>query len=464
MGTYTYPGVYVREVPSGAQAISGVATSIAAFVGMTKSGPLNEPIGILSFQDYERMFTADTSQGEMSEQVLQFFRNGGKQAYVCRVADRASTSSVVLESSSGNPVLTLTSRNAGLNANQLRARVDYNTASPESSFNLEIYREVFDASGQPTITDSEIFSNLGMNPDGARYAETILNQQSVLIAAAIDEDDIATRTNAATAQKGFSATAAIFADNAEVETALSDAIKATQADGNGVQGRFQLRIEGANSSPNLPISINNTTATIVDLQAAIDDALRAHTSVSVTVSVNANQPMAIESNEPGHDVIITPAAQFDIANSLGLGIMQGGLEVSSHADVRPAPSGLVSKGDLASILALGAADRTTITDINLAGPASINPFSTNVVQTNIILPGNATDTNFAQGATTGSSLKNIRQNLQAIAVAINSNNDTWQTEVHGLRLSLTPLFGSSSSGSSATFSSASPNLSAGLPA
>jgi len=29
----TYPGVYIEEIPSGVRTISGVATSIAAFVG-----------------------------------------------------------------------------------------------------------------------------------------------------------------------------------------------------------------------------------------------------------------------------------------------------------------------------------------------------------------------------------------------------------------------------------------------
>ena len=31
--TLTYPGVYIEEVPSGVRTITGVATSITAFVG-----------------------------------------------------------------------------------------------------------------------------------------------------------------------------------------------------------------------------------------------------------------------------------------------------------------------------------------------------------------------------------------------------------------------------------------------
>jgi uncharacterized protein len=36
----TYPGVYVVEAPSGVRTITGVATSITAFVGRARRGPV----------------------------------------------------------------------------------------------------------------------------------------------------------------------------------------------------------------------------------------------------------------------------------------------------------------------------------------------------------------------------------------------------------------------------------------
>ena len=39
--TPTYPGVYIEEVPSGVRTITGVATSITAFVGRAKKGKLD---------------------------------------------------------------------------------------------------------------------------------------------------------------------------------------------------------------------------------------------------------------------------------------------------------------------------------------------------------------------------------------------------------------------------------------
>lgn len=52
----TYPGVYIEEIPSGVRTISGVATSIAAFIGWAKKGPIDKAQRILSWQDFERYF------------------------------------------------------------------------------------------------------------------------------------------------------------------------------------------------------------------------------------------------------------------------------------------------------------------------------------------------------------------------------------------------------------------------
>ena len=48
MATYSYPGVYVQELPSPVHPITGVPTSIAAFVGYTASGIDNRAQEIFS--------------------------------------------------------------------------------------------------------------------------------------------------------------------------------------------------------------------------------------------------------------------------------------------------------------------------------------------------------------------------------------------------------------------------------
>ena len=56
--TLSYPGVYVEEISSGVRSITGVATSITAFVGRARRGPTAEdgPVVVNSYADFERIF------------------------------------------------------------------------------------------------------------------------------------------------------------------------------------------------------------------------------------------------------------------------------------------------------------------------------------------------------------------------------------------------------------------------
>ena len=81
----SYPGVYVQELPSASRAISGVATSITAFLGRAWMGPVNEPITLLSWADYERAFGGLQPDYPLSYAVRDYFTNGGQQAIVVRL-------------------------------------------------------------------------------------------------------------------------------------------------------------------------------------------------------------------------------------------------------------------------------------------------------------------------------------------------------------------------------------------
>src|SRR5947209_5288342 len=86
--TLTYPGVYVEEVPSGVHTITGVPTSIAAFVGRTARGPENEQTTVTSLADFERQFGGLDVHSPVSYAVRDFFLNGGGQAVIVRLFHR----------------------------------------------------------------------------------------------------------------------------------------------------------------------------------------------------------------------------------------------------------------------------------------------------------------------------------------------------------------------------------------
>src|SRR5215813_2506551 len=107
--TLSYPGVYIEEVPSGVHTITGVATSIAAFVGWAARGPVDEATLVQSWSDYERVYGGRDARNYFGHCVNHFFTNGGQQAYIVRlVAGDAGTADVIV-----GGVLQFTARNPG---------------------------------------------------------------------------------------------------------------------------------------------------------------------------------------------------------------------------------------------------------------------------------------------------------------------------------------------------------------
>ena len=86
----TYPGVYIEEVPSGMRTTQGVPTAVTVFVGPTNLGWANRPRRVRSFADFERSFGGLSAALETGYAVRQFFLNSGTDAWVLRVAKKAS--------------------------------------------------------------------------------------------------------------------------------------------------------------------------------------------------------------------------------------------------------------------------------------------------------------------------------------------------------------------------------------
>ena len=129
----TYPGVYVEEIPSGVRTITGVSTAVTAFLGYTPQGPVNQPVHIYNFGDYQRNFGGLSKSSEIGYAVQQFFLNGGAEAWVVRSALGAISAQITLCRSDGIDMLSLTASSQGGWANNLKVDVDYNTTNPDSS-------------------------------------------------------------------------------------------------------------------------------------------------------------------------------------------------------------------------------------------------------------------------------------------------------------------------------------------
>jgi phage tail sheath protein FI len=177
----TYPGVYVEEIPSGVRTITGVSTSVAAFVDYFKRGLANKPVRIFNFGDFQREFGGLDTSSEASYGIEQFFRNGGSEAWVVRSvgAGAAAAAVTLLDAMSGATSMVLEAgraarSNPGEWGNQLRVQID---STANNRFNLTVLL-VESQNGQEVVVESEKFINLTTSAGDSRNAQTVINDEA----------------------------------------------------------------------------------------------------------------------------------------------------------------------------------------------------------------------------------------------------------------------------------------------
>jgi uncharacterized protein len=90
-----YPGISIEEVPTGPRTITGVSTSVTAFVGAASRGRSYRAVRIDSFREFEQRFGGIVANCDLGYAVQQFFLNGGEDAWVVRVARQLTAAKVI---------------------------------------------------------------------------------------------------------------------------------------------------------------------------------------------------------------------------------------------------------------------------------------------------------------------------------------------------------------------------------
>jgi hypothetical protein len=153
------------------RSIVRAATGVAAFVGRTLKGPVNRPVAISSFSDFQHIFGGLWQPSPVSYAVDHFFENGGRRAFVVRIANGARPPTVTLPAGAG--VLRLIGLNPG-SREYLRASVDYD-GIPDGDvdqFNLVLQR--VRSAGSELIEDQEIFRRLSVLKLSGRFVSDAL--------------------------------------------------------------------------------------------------------------------------------------------------------------------------------------------------------------------------------------------------------------------------------------------------
>ena len=169
--TPTYPGVYVTLVPSGNRTVTGVATSVTAFVGRALRGPVDTAVPIASFADFVRAFGPLWRESGLGYSVRDFYLNGGGPAWVVRVAKDATPAQIAIGG------LTLVANGPGAWANTLTAIVTHPTTADADD--VAQAQGLTDPNALFTLTlalgddEVETFTNV-TTTDGPRRLDSVL--------------------------------------------------------------------------------------------------------------------------------------------------------------------------------------------------------------------------------------------------------------------------------------------------
>ncbi|MBA4718668.1 MAG: hypothetical protein HRO68_06105 [Nitrosopumilus sp.] len=355
----SYPGVYIQEVPSGVNIITGVSTSIAAFFGRTSSGLVNKPTRCQSWGDFEREFVGSPEGSDLAAYVRQFFDNGGSDCYVVRIAHGAENADLVISNLNGIQVLVATAKYPGSVGNLIRIGINYNTKNPEDTFNMII--SLTDGTNETVV---EEFTNLSINSTSTNYAPDVITQSSEYIELALEStlvpDTSAPNSGYSESRRPLNITSSqnlidelngiIDNEHRRFEISVNDGpyVQVNLKENDGVDA-----ILTADDPADLQGTLDNIANEIATkINAAIDAVIPPGTP-KVTCSLPSGniQVLRIISNDNSlASVRIRKDANEDVSSRLMLGIDQGGIEFTRYSALRPAPNANVF--DLRNVNAL----------------------------------------------------------------------------------------------------------------
>jgi phage tail sheath protein FI len=164
-------GAELEQQTRGSHAIERVPTGIAAFVGRTLKGPVNQAVAVRNFAEFQQQFGGLWQPSTLSYAVEQFFENGGREARIVRVVNGARPPTLTLPA--GRGALKLVALNPG-SREYLRASVDYDglSAAEPECFNLVVQR--VRTAGSELVEDQEIYRRVSLSPASGRFVTDVL--------------------------------------------------------------------------------------------------------------------------------------------------------------------------------------------------------------------------------------------------------------------------------------------------
>ncbi len=132
-------GAELEKQSRDCHAIERVATGVTAFIGRTLRGPVDQPLTVSSFGEFQQQFGGLWQPSTLSYALEQFFENGGREARIVRVVNGAGPPTVT---PAGRPRCAAARGAQPGSREYLRASVDYDgiTVAEHERFNLVVQR------------------------------------------------------------------------------------------------------------------------------------------------------------------------------------------------------------------------------------------------------------------------------------------------------------------------------------
>jgi phage tail sheath protein FI len=160
----------------GIHPIPFIRRTVAAFIGRSERGPVNEPVEIESFDDFRRVFGGQCSYSFLPDAVQHYFQHGGQAAVVVRVVNRATRGRIDVPAE--GQFLHLQARNPGAQE-FLRVCVDYDGLDGDAErFNLVIQR--LRNHGSTLIADQEIYPGITMRHSDPLFVVDALQESNLV--------------------------------------------------------------------------------------------------------------------------------------------------------------------------------------------------------------------------------------------------------------------------------------------
>jgi hypothetical protein len=310
----SYPGVYIVEKASGVRTITGVATSVAAFVGFTRKGVLDKAAMITSYADFERGYGGLDRDSPVSYAVRQFFANGGTQALIVRVATGSKAAAWTLQDDAAVDVLDVTASSPGAWGNDLRLTVDTaGVRNPDSDFNLVVSQLQADGT---TLVPIETHRNLSMDSHSAQHVASVVNNASAAIRVKVHGTPTFN-------QAGSAVSAAVSFPLAPTNTVIGGTVDGTTP--------FLLTL-----TPPAGSSWADMAGLVASANAAISGlALDASDSLPDGTAGTGSLKLTSRTKGESSSVVIATGSPGGLAATIRMGLANGGREFTGAAEHRP---------------------------------------------------------------------------------------------------------------------------------